>query len=375
MIAATLYMSLPANATLNGIYWFSAASGYLWGIPFFLAGVLIAHQKGRLALLSAFLIAFASSFHELMGSASLAFVLAFTLCNKEWKTEKPFHSLLGIFTVFLFVGLTALAPGNFSRQEKQGSLHPNMEWLDSVLQNVGRVSDLFFSPSMGGLYFCIVCFSTVLFSYFVAREFWVKSAKLVVLAFTIASGFLACLYLVGLHTVFSISLLLLYSLIVFIFFLKLRHCPTIISLHVASLAAIAPLIVAPNVAARSGIPMLLLSFPLLIIALSRLEWPAPDWTRRLVLAGIFLASANVAATTFRGVAANYDVNARNHSLLLAAGLHHGRTGELLESITLYKPPRRQYATTKQPYERPLIEKWMKQYYRIPQQTTFIWIMN
>jgi hypothetical protein len=78
-----------------------------------------------------------------------------------------------------------------------------------------------------------------------------------------------------------------------------------------------------------------------------------------------------ARSIYGGYRSNLSANTYNHYKLWTTKLDY-RAGHATEQpIRLYKLPSPRFAET-MPYQRPLIEKWMRKYYSLPEDIQFHW---
>jgi len=73
LIPIALYLALPVFALAAGLYWFTASSTYVWGIPFLLGGIWLVKRRGQFSIASGLLLAVAACFHEMMALAVIGF--------------------------------------------------------------------------------------------------------------------------------------------------------------------------------------------------------------------------------------------------------------------------------------------------------------
>lgn len=44
LLSISLFFSIPVRTVIDGVYWFTAAAVYLWGVPFFISGVFVSYR-------------------------------------------------------------------------------------------------------------------------------------------------------------------------------------------------------------------------------------------------------------------------------------------------------------------------------------------
>src|SRR5690606_13181656 len=124
------------------------------------------------------------------------------------------------------------------------------------------------------------------------------------------------------------------------------------------------LLLAPAVPGRALLIFYFLMFAPVCFAFLPIRERA-DWLALGVLLMLLLpATVYNAREVYLGYQANHQANITNHYKLSVAG-YEIRLGKIIEEpLTLYRLPNEYYAET-MPYQRPLIEKWIKKFYRLP----------
>jgi|OpeIllAssembly_1097287.scaffolds.fasta_scaffold1729723_1 hypothetical protein len=97
----------------------------------------------------------------------------------------------------------------------------------------------------------------------------------------------------------------------------------------------------------------------------------PIWASRAVLVIIACFSIGNAYKLYNGYLQNYEVNKLNDYQLQLASYKVRNYHEDIESVQLYKLSSPRFAET-MPYDRPLIEKWIKKYYVLPEKVVLDW---
>jgi hypothetical protein len=367
LLPIVLYLSLPQGVLIDGLYWFSASAGYLWGIaPFTLAAYSLS-SSNRVGLSSAALLAIASTFHEQMGIAVVSFSVFYLLLSHRQApgTQSTTQKIAYLSAVPILALATILAPGNFNR--KSHSQFPGGGVLDLVLANGKSICNVLVSD--GSLYFLALILSLLCL--------WVSGGRLGEMSKKelVVNG-IGGLYLIA-ASYFGLSVTAI-LLFIFMFAHELfRACrtiqngPVVFSLFIASLASLVPLLLAPGVPHRSFVIFYFLSFVPIIFSLSRVTHGALRIAAALALCPVLVLGFLNTRIVFRGYRDNDAVNTVNHYRLATASFDN-LTGSLAgRDIILNRLPSPVYAGT-MPYQRPLIEKWIKKFYALPPGVNFVW---
>ena len=145
----------------------------------------------------------------------------------------------------------------------------------------------------------------------------------------------------------------------------------VFSLFVGSISSIVLLLFAPGVAGRAMIPFYFLLFAPIIYSFSKVSSIKTRWILSAVVCIVSLMAIKNTYKIYKGYEHNYEVNVINHYKLSSFSYDIKNGVSTSQDIILYKLPLPAFAET-MPYQRPLIEKWMKKYYELPQEVRFIW---
>ena len=362
LLSIVLYLSMPARSLITGIYWFSAASGYLWGVPFFLLGVYLCAKANKVTFFPYILMAFAATFHELMGVAVIAYLFSYIfLDTKEFIIKKTVYSLLPIATTLV----TVLAPGNFAR--KAVSHYGDQSTFNLIINNFNAIADRVFTPST--LFFAFICFSFLSMFWKLIPEKLNSKYKIIALVTT----FLFLIFIfTTLTPIFSGSIFIIsYTVLMFLSCKETASKQLILPLYISSIATLLPLLLSPGVAWRAQVPFFLLMFVPILFSIGLLESRNEIRLRNLFFSIAVLFSCYNSYSIFMGYKQNYGTNQANDFILRAVSERVERGNDFDNKVILFKLPAPYYAET-MPYERPLIETWMKQYYSLPQSMVFEW---
>ena len=370
--AVLLYLCLPASVLVGGVYWFAASSLSLWGIPFFLFAVWRLAGCGRLTPAATFCLVFAVTFHEQLAVAGLAWLAAHFLFSAV-AGERPVRGdFLRSLPVLVVASAVIFAPGNFNRKTVFADFYHGRGVFEIIVANARVVSDLFFWPRLENIFVLCLLLSLFLLLFYWSGIVTSRHSRYRFLFLFIVPVLFLLLYLHGDRLFFMLALVFASSVALFRVTWTSRKGRIAWGLHVAALASLLPLFYAPGVAGRSGIIFCFLEFVPILYSVILLEgllvWP---FRVGIAIFCLLLASGNV-VTIYRGYHSNSAVNrdniARLRSLSRAQRQHRPES----RSVQLHRLPAPRYAEV-MPYQRPLIEKWMKKYYQLDPATRFVWI--
>ena len=372
LLSIILFLSIPESAKIDGFYWFSAASGYLWGIPPFLLGATLVFRQRNIGLTAALLLAMAGVFHELLGFAVIAFVGSYWLLNLKYLLSKERYWVRHLAYTAIPIAATLatiFAPGNFKRMAV--SEHVDIGMWDQILINIKTIHHTIFT--FQSLFSVLMAFSLVVFIFQALRsKNSLLNSCLILLAILAVMSKLYVSFPVG----YAVTFVALYSL-------SLLYCTLIKSenswlscIFLAALATLVPLLLSPGVSWRAVTPFYLLTFiPIVYTAfltMAELDKILPGKLVRYVVIGMLLLvvyqNNNV---TYQGYKQNSQTHIINDAILQTTSLKQKKGSAITKPITLYKIPQRRYSGLP-PYERDLIQRWMKKYYRLPPDSEFIW---
>jgi hypothetical protein len=369
LLGVTLYLALPTYVLVEGVYWFSAASCYLWGIPFFLIGAYLTCRYKQFTWVSGLLLAFAATFHEEIGVASLSYLMIFFWVNREYSKNGILSYIFKASPILLSTLMTIFAPGNFHRKETVTAFYET-GFTDILLSNANHVAKYFFWPKMSNVYFALLALSLVMLCFHVWRN---NKAirKFFLLASALYVAVLSYLYISNSFLLFALLFVLAYTAALLYVTNWLESAPTVFSIYIASLASIFLVLLGPGVAQRSCVPLLMLLFVPILYSLAITNQVLSVPYKTLIIAIALLCSVINAGYVFRGYFSNYQINKLNDCQLEAARFQLEYYGERVKVIQLFKL-KNPYFAGLMPYDRPLIEKWMKKYYRLPAEVEFHW---
>lgn len=361
-VLAIVYLSLPGYSMKSGVYWFAAASGYLWAFPFIAAAAVVIDRRGRFTCASVALLAFAAAFHEQIGIAIAVFSFLYLL-SAFTKSRRLFVQQVALaMPIFLTIALTVLAPGNFARAASAAVSDPPhtqrlFENLEDVLLVISSQQTAVYLASLGIAVAALVsnrCENVTL---------WQRRAINIICVVMLLLG----IWLYPLMTTgvtIAAFTILLWSYVL----RRARNAKIVLMLFLAGLSSMLVVCLAPIAVDRAVLPFFLFSAPALAYVLTR---ELSGWARiGFLLLGAGFGLWNAAAT-LDGHRANYEISQINDATLRTAAYRFARGDPVPLPIELYKYPDRTAMRTP-PYERPIIEKWMRTYYGLPPDSPFSW---
>jgi hypothetical protein len=370
LVPATAMLCMPERVVVNGLYWFTAAAVYAWGVPLLLAAAVVAKLRGKPSIAEAALLGACALFSELLGAAAVAFAICRfldSLRSPADRTERLVESIYIVIPLALFA-LCALAPGNFARYST--TEYPSTPLPALCAHNfkaAGRLLAAYQSPFLflwtAGL-LCLIIglprttrtglkvtawIGSVLLL-LAARRAWIEPWVVLAALLSVHGGVLVT------HA--------------------LRDRSHIIPAGVF-LAAVASLMIvlaiSPYVASRS-----LLTFVLLMV--TPISWgfigalTSPRAARAaalLALSACLAAGIHNSKRTYDGCAENYQVHEDNDVRLRKAAIDFRLDPSAPVAVEFHRLPRPDFAE-KMPYERPIIERWIRKYYNLPKSTQFVY---
>ncbi|TDV99046.1 hypothetical protein BDK62_10216 [Halomonas alkaliantarctica] len=365
LVPVVYLLALPEFVTTSGLYWFSASIAYVWGLALFGLATWRVARNGRLDWLATLLYALAALFHEQMAVAMPAFVLTYGvlqfLAQRSWEGAG-----LWLCRLCITIGAGALvifAPGNFVRRAV--SHYPHEGVVDTLLSNVQVMNQLILHPEgrlallawlAAGIVYGALLFTRHAKTTFVAAGLSVGTLLLALLAWQ------------GL-TLFFPALLLLFGVVLMLGVWWHRVPVAIAAAFFAAVASLVLLLLAPVVASRA----LLTFYCLMLIPLTyagALVFRFSPLLMVVVLMAFAVPAANKAGAVYEGYAQNAPTHQLNGAKLLAAGME-AEVGRVPDQLVLYRLPNDRFAET-MPYQRELVETWMRRYYQVPEGVNIEW---
>lgn len=387
LVPVLLFLALPIGTLTDGVYWFAASVTHVWGVPLFLTAACLARSAERLPAPSVLLLALAAAFSEQMSIAAVVYVTAFLATGYDRGLREVGRAAVRCIPVFLAAAATILAPGNFARLEAMGAADYDQLGAAGVfIRNVEAIVVRLFWLSEYNPFVAFTLlgvFTMLSWLLFVAPRDSLPGLPgsadgrdgrhLTAVLLPAAVPFLLVpfaqekwRFAVGLSVIVAFSLLLL---------CRARSSSSgraVLCAHAAGLASLAPLLFAPGgVAPRALLPFLLLEFLPVTYAIAVAAGP---WTRRVALAAVCvlgIGAAGQAAVVFEGYRSNREIHEANDAQLRVTSFRQRNGMGADEPVTLFRLQDGRFGTT-MPYQRPLIEVWMKKYYRLAPDTQFTW---
>lgn len=369
ILPIVLYLALPIFSLTDGLYWFSAASAYTWGIPFMLAGAWRLKYVAGPSILACLLLGVAATFHEQMAVSVFMFYSVYVfleyLDNK--KSKRVWNYIAYSLPLLLGVMFNLFAPGNFARLNNPTSVYPEGGILQLIFKNLDALSNYLVIQPSGNVYlvFWVISFLVLMVRCFFYCE---ESSR------KIGHYFLFPIVLIALYfysaLVFLVFFVLLYGLLLYFLRKNNVYGNGVVALYAGAIANFSVLLMAPGVPGRSLQSFYLIMFVIIVNAFCFDKKRVQNYLVVLVLILSPFALQN-GIKIFQGYYLNYEVNVINHTKLVVAHYDHTRDDSFSQPLILYKLPNPTFAGT-MPYDRPLIEKWIKKFYGIPANIAFVW---
>lgn len=365
-VGVVYFLAWPSFITVGGLYWFSASIAYVWGVVPLLLAAWWLRCDATLSWRAVAMLALAALFHEQMAVTVIGVLAAFVLARRLDGERLPMSRLVvRCFPVVVAFGVIIFAPGNFSRQAsslQDGAL------LGNAVANLARLGELVAGSSAGVLAWVLMLACVALLAWETLAQTSRRRRYLSLMAgLAVVMMLSAVLPVVALLGVWLVWVVLL-----------LRRSwgvpgvAVVLALLVGALSSLALLLVAPSVSGRS----LLIFYALMLVpVLHALHAVSHAWRWRwagiVVLVLILPFAGADTLRVYEGYAQNTPVHRLNQARLRVLS-HEIQAGhEIPDNVTLSRLSNDRYAET-MPYQRPLIEKWMKKYYGLPSSLEFQW---
>lgn len=368
--AGVLYfLAWPSFVTIGGLYWFSASIAYLWGVVPLLLGAKWLSQDAVLSWRAVLMLALAALFQEQMALAILGMLAAFVLVRWSAGDKLLVPQLVTRCTpVVVAACMVVLAPGNFAR--KASSSYDDGSLFGTIIDNLSRLGELVAGSSGGNLAWILMLASVAMLAWRYLCDMALSRGYRISL---LSAGILVLLGLAQTLPVLAFLLLWsLWALLLLRLALDSLRDTVVLTILIGAAASLLLLLVAPSVSGRS----LLIFYAMMLVPIAHAMYMFSFNTSRQIvltslLAGVLPFALSGAMATFQGYAANRPIHRLNDARLrvLSHDIHSGH--EVPGRVTLSKLPDDRYAET-MPYQRPLIEKWMKKFYGLPQSIQFRW---
>jgi hypothetical protein len=362
------YLALPAAVIKGGLFWFAAASGYVWGLPFLLAGAAMSMRSGRISWASSALIALSATFHEQMAAAALAFVSLFCLSIAR-RGYRPAGRDFGMLALIAAAALaTALAPGNFARANGTSFAETSLPMrfagnLDRLLEVASNRGSAVFMVLL------VLALAVLAVRVVVGHSAGIERMRSRIAVFTASAALFIGIFMLSPKAAAGVVM------VCFTILLSLRclsdgiRGTTILSLFAAGVLSTLLAAAGPLLAGRSLLPLAILTS--LAISYVLYRDLRSGWARWPVLAIAIATSGYHSLSVLEGYRRNYETNSVNDYKLRVAAFEHAHGVPIAQAIQLYKLPDPSAAEV-MPYQRPLIETWMKKYYGLPPDIAFEW---
>lgn len=171
--------------------------------------------------------------------------------------------------------------------------------------------------------------------------------------------------------IYKMSILFVYAFSLF-YLMGLGKIPNVVgSVYAAALGSLIPLLMAPGVPWRSCLPFMFLSIIPIMYSFMSVRKIIPVWITCVFFITVACVTINNTLKIYHGYHKNYETNKMNDYQLQLASYKIRNKFDDIQRVTLFKLPAPRFAET-MPYDRPLIEKWIKKYYVLPENVIFDW---
>jgi len=369
LFSVLLYFSLPSSVLVGGVYWYSASSTNLWGIPLFLFAVYHMVVSGKITFTSVICMALSTTFHEQLASAVLAYLFVFFGLEFVFNQKPTLRDILKSSLVLLVACFIILAPGNLNRKALNSDFYNSHNFLTLIVSNTASISERFFWPGFANIFiFCLLFSLLFLLFFFLFKKNTHPHFKF----FILVPILFFPLYFSGNKILFLVAFLVAFSVALFLTSYSHRSGRIIFAVHIAALVSLLPLLYAPVVAGRSGIIFFFLEFIPILYSVILVQNYLPESLKLCIIVIIILISSKNVITVYSGYRANDEINRINDVFLRNLSYEQRYKMTSRGSVQLIKLKKPEFAEV-MPYQRPLIERWMKKYYRLDPQTNFQWV--
>ncbi|HBA48963.1 MAG TPA: hypothetical protein DCZ91_14440 [Lachnospiraceae bacterium] len=376
-ILVFLYGAIGIETFREGIFWFSAAMGYVWPLCTLFAAIYYQKQYHKTeksgSLVLAGILFFAASFsYEQVALMTATYTILCYVFGRFRKEKRVKGEIFLIFSAILGSGIEILAPGNFVRaSDEANEAFFALSFSKKLSVNIPRVLEinLGYDNWISVLVFLL---SGFMCAWGILREkkgSFIRSLNLwtgvilsaaVVVSWKLETEWYVCCVL--------ILWILWYTINITLSLWNKRNW--MVALFYGGICSQGMMLLSPTIPARAHIPFLFVMNMMAAYVVSELF-------TRFLSRGMYLflgmlaaaASLNIASITM-GYWKNAEINDINHCKLMEKSFRI-RAGMKVPSIVLYRMRDDSYAA-RMPYHEPAMEYWMKNYYELPQSVHFIW---
>ena len=352
------WFSISISAIIDGVFWYTASSIYVWPFLAFFCSVFFSANKDkkRSYYIVAGILLFCAGFSQ---EQVAFFVIVYSLCKVVEAFIKDKKSLMIYF--FGIIGSIVLlaAPGNWNRAEDNIEFY-NLSIVEKILTNIPKIFwrnfNMEASPRMY-IYIVLLCI--------LGRKLFEKKA------IVISHYVMSVLFALGVYkdklVLEGIFVVCLAGEIVF-YLIKTKKYECMY-IFIGALATQAMLVVSPVVAPRTCLPFIIpMGYVAAVILLDSLD-DGIVVEGAIAVFGV-IAVVNICLVT-KGYYSNYSEYTYDRKGLEAAS-QAIKDGKNIQSVKL-KKLENDYYSGGMPYTIDYIKYWMKNYYEIPQSVEFVWV--
>jgi len=372
LLAIAAFLTIPTGTLVNGAFWFTASVQYLWVTALVLAAVYMSGVRQRLAAGCVVLLSLAALAHEQVAVGTLAYAVLFVLLTDRRAGRDGPTALLKTLPIGAAMLTTALAPGNLERASAQAGSYAGSVTA-KLLDNAGLMAERVFGPGSDNNYFVyVLLLAFVLLTVHAARHRLAPRVWLTLGAIAVLAA-LAILYQTEHLVLYMLVLVVAYTAALATVVLRQDggRGRNVLACHLASVAVLVPVLLAPTVAMRTALPFFVLALVPLVYAFVVARETVGNTVSILLVALIGVKAIDNAAYVYDGFRANADVLRINDERMRSAAFLEREGLARVASIELYRIPRPRFAE-KMPYDKPVVGAWMKKYYGLDQDVALTW---
>ncbi len=363
------------------MYWYAAASSYIWPLLPFFAAILLQEKvvKGngtKKDIVCSSILFFLGAFSQeqvavLVMVHTIVYGALYYVENRSLYKGAVSHLLASIAGGALLL----CAPGNFARSAADANeVFNELSFFGKIGYNLPELLDI--NLGKGNVLFVLVLiFSAVWLS---VRVKWNgKFAEVVRKCNIMLTILLSVGVILGWHDLYetwitnmvSVGWIILYCVNVSKYFWDARKI-FVLALFWGGICSQGMMVISPTLTPRCIVMFQFgMNIILTVMILEFLENCVKKW--RVVFLGLFgIMSLYNALSIASGYYGNYKINQINHYKLLEKS-ERIAAGMECEEIVLYRLQDDRYASM-MPYQHTFIQNWMKYYYKIPQEVTIIY---
>lgn len=368
-----LYLTMPESILAGGVYWYAASSSNAWTLPVFLFAAYRVLLTGRVSWLSAVLFAFSLTFHEQVAVSVLAFLAAWRLWQWWFQNESLWQDVTKLLAVFIAALPVIFAPGNFVRKAVSAPFYGDRSMLQVFIDNLNAISFHLLWPEWANIFILMMMVS----AFFLVAWLWlearlVKTEKIIA---GVSPALLALFFLFDQPAAFAVTFMITFTWFLYRVCRQRQHGGLIFAMHLAALASLLLVFMAPYFMGRTGIVLLFLETIPVLHSVWLIQSRLSNFVKIATLLPLTLLALPAAATIYSGYANNAASFVHNDAQLRALAQQQASYSPIRPAdkhIRLFKFQNNKYAEIPADQHQH-IQAWMKKYYGLAPDTQFIWL--